>query len=69
MELKQILQTSYQERMEIKKATLNSTDPTQPLTEDGKRLQKVYRAMKKDNVEPPVSWNISDYMVTVSINY
>lgn len=65
MELKQMLQSSYQERMEIKKATLSSTDPTQPLTEDGRRLQKVYRAMIKDHVEPPASWNISDYMVRV----
>ncbi|KAJ3342983.1 Nephrocystin-4 [Kappamyces sp. JEL0680] len=60
-ELKQILQTSYQERSEMKKAAMDQ-EPTQPLTEDGKRLQTVYRAMKKEKVEAPITWDVSDYV-------
>lgn len=61
-ELRALLQTMYEERVESKKAAMDKVDPTEPLTEDGKKLQNVYRAMKKDKVDAPFSWDISDYI-------
>jgi nephrocystin-4 len=61
-ELKQKLLDNYNERVETKKAALDHQDPSNPLTEEGKRLQNVYRAMKKDKVDAPITWDVSDYV-------
>ena len=46
----------------MKRAAMDKVDPTEPLTEEGKKLQRIYRAMKKDKVDAPFSWDISDYV-------
>lgn len=48
--------------MEAKRIAMDNVDPTEPLTEEGKKLQHVYRAMKKDKIDAPFTWDISDYV-------
>jgi hypothetical protein len=63
-ELKAYLLQSFDERVELRKAMINKNpgknQKDKPMSEETRLLQNAYRTMKRDKIDIPTEWEVTD---------